>query len=91
MELLQEEFVREGLRISGGNARDETALVALIVEQNRFFARFSGKLAALVTVGHGNLKSHFGCVHGRAIERHPALNECAEHGEETTTGTGNGR
>ena len=82
--------MRESLRVGGGDARNEAALVALVVEQNGFFARVTGKLSALIPVSDGNLKSHFGRVDGGAVEGYPTLHERAEHGEEATAGAGNG-
>ena len=75
-----------------GQAGDQPALVALVVH-DRFLVDVRGgvELAALVAVGHGDLQCDLRGGGGGAVQRHPALDQGAEHGEEAAAGGVDGR
>ena len=89
IELFQQFPVRKRCGIGAGDARDQTALVALVVEQYLLTAVWSIKLPALISVRDCNLKRNLHGIHTRAVERNTALNQCAEHGEEASSRAGN--
>ena len=81
--------MRERLSIGRGKERNETTLVALVIQQHGFFLAGVGELAALVAVGHRNLQTNLGSVDAGTIEGDTSLNQGSQHGEETTPGAGN--
>ncbi|MCY6856015.1 hypothetical protein OYC29_25375, partial [Escherichia coli] len=55
MELVQQLLVGEGHRVGLRDARDQPALVALVVQQRLLLdVRVRGELAALLRVAHGD-------------------------------------
>ena len=85
IELFQQFPVRKRRRVRAGNARNQTALVALVIKQYLLTAVWGIKLAALISVRDSNLKRNLHGIHARTIERNTALNQCAEHGEEASS------
>ena len=74
-------------RVRGGEARQQTALVTLVVEQHDLaVADPVGELATLGGVTDGDGQGELGRDGGGAIQRDPALHEGADHGEEAATG-----
>lgn len=82
----------EGGSVGAGQAGDQPALVALVVQQGRFLGVRGGvELAALVAVGDRDLQGDLRGVGGGAIKRYAALDQGAEHGEEAASRGGNRR
>ena len=86
VELLQELVVREDLRVGGRQARQQAALVLAVVEQHDLLAVGSVELAALGRVGDRDVQTECGAPGCCAVERHPTLNQGAEHREEAAAG-----
>ena len=76
------------MRIGGGDQRNESTLVALVVEQNCFAVTWLSKLATFVAVGHRNLQGKLGSIDGSAVQGNTSLHQCSQHGEESSTWAG---
>ena len=83
--------MRERHRVGLREARQQAALVALVVEQDDLVVRCGGELAALVAVANRDREGELARDDARAVERDAALHEGAEHGEEAAAGARDGR
>jgi len=83
VELLEEHLVRERHRVGLREARQQAALVPLVVEKHDLVVVAVVELASLRAVAHRDRRRELARHNARAVERHTTLHERAEHREET--------